>query len=82
MYFVYVLWSPSAGRSYVGSTKNVVERLRRHNAGHSKSTRHGIPWTPVHIEAFATRTEAMRRERHYKTGKGREELARIRAQRG
>jgi len=31
----------------------------------------------VHQEVFATRAEAMRREKELKTGKGREELKRI-----
>ena len=76
MCYVYILWSPSLGRSYVGSTANVQERLRRHNAGHSKSTKAGIPWTLVHQEEFLTRSEAMTREKYYKTGCGRDELQR------
>jgi putative endonuclease len=74
MYFVYVLRSAVTGRLYTGSTADVQDRLRRHNSGESKATRHGIPWLLVHTETFATRAEAVRRERYYKTGRGREEL--------
>ena len=74
MFYVYVLRSSKTGRRYVGSCQDIEERLGRHNAGHSKATRHGIPWVLVHFEAFATRAEAVRRERYFKTGKGREEL--------
>jgi putative endonuclease len=75
MFHVYVLLSVKTGRRYVGSCEDVDERVRRHNAGHSKSTRHGIPWILIHSESFSTRAEAVRKERYYKTGRGRDELA-------
>ena len=56
MFYVYVLWSESRKRSYVGSTQNLLERLRRHNAGHSKATKAGIPWTLAYYEEFPTRS--------------------------
>jgi len=77
MYYVYVLRSERTGRRYVGSCRDIDERLRRHNAGHSKATRHGIPWALAYSEAYPTRTEAMSRERYFKTGKGRDELDRL-----
>ncbi len=74
MFHVYVLRSATTGRRYVGSCEDVDERLRRHNLGHSKATRHGIPWILVYCESFSSRAEATRRERYFKTGHGREEL--------
>ena len=74
MFHLYVLVSQKTGRRYVGSTQDIHERLRRHNAGHSKSTRHGVPWILVHSEAFSTRSEAEHREKYYKTGRGRDDL--------
>jgi putative endonuclease len=74
MFHVYVLRSATTGRRYIGSCEDVDERLRRHNLGHSKATRHGIPWILVHRESFSSRAEATRRERYFKTGRGREEL--------
>lgn len=73
----YVLRSLKTGRSYVGSTQNIEERLRCHNSGYSKSTKAGIPWILVYSETFASRAEATNKERYWKTGKGRDELARI-----
>ena len=52
MFYVYVLQSTKTGRQYVGSCENLDERVRRHNLGHSKATRHGIPWTLIHSERF------------------------------
>ena len=74
MFHVYVLKSEKTGRRYVGSCENLETRLRRHNLGHSKATRHGAPWTLVHTEMFCNRTDATRRERYYKSGRGRDEL--------
>jgi len=74
VFHVYVLRSAVTGRLYTGSTSDLNARLRRHNAGESKATRHGIPWTLVRTETFLTRAEAVRRERYFKTGRGREEL--------
>ena len=74
MFHVYVLRSEKTGRRYVGSCENINERLKRHNSGHSKATRHGLPWRLVHDEAFESRSAAVRRELFYKTGRGREVL--------
>ncbi|MEY2559860.1 MAG: putative endonuclease [Verrucomicrobiota bacterium] len=77
MFYVYVLLSNKTGRRYVGSCEDVGDRMRRHNAGESKATKHGVPWTLHHIEEFVTRSAAMRRERYFKTGRGRDELDRL-----
>ncbi|PYJ71029.1 MAG: hypothetical protein DME76_03525 [Verrucomicrobia bacterium] len=74
MFHVYILRSSKTGRRYVGSCENLSERLRRHNLGHSKATRHGMPWTLVHSESFSSRAEVAKRERYYKSGLGRDEL--------
>jgi len=76
MFYCYVLRSQKTGRRYVGSCENLTERIRRHNAGDSKATKHGAPLVLVHSESFASRPEAARRERYYKTGRGRDELDR------
>ena len=74
MFYVYVLRSEKTGRRYVGSSRDVHSRLQQHNSGHSLATKHGAPWRLIHQEEFLTRTEAVRRERFYKTGRGREFL--------
>jgi putative endonuclease len=66
MYTCYILQSKSSERYYVGSTEDLINRLREHNAGEGKSTRSGVPWEIVWTEEFATRAEAVRRERQVK----------------
>ena len=61
----------------MGSCEELDERLRRHNAEESKATKHGVPWALVHYEIFSARSEALNRERYYKTGRGRDELDRL-----
>ncbi len=74
MFYVYVIRSAKTGRRYVGSCKDTDDRLHRHSAGHSLATRHGIPGRLTYRETFAGRSEAVARERYFKTGKGRSEL--------
>src|SRR5215813_9331988 len=41
MFYCCVLLSQKTGRRYVGSCENLSGRIRRHNAGDSKATKHG-----------------------------------------
>jgi putative endonuclease len=74
VFYCYVLRSQKTGRRYVGSCEDLLYRLYRHNTGQMKATKHGVPWILSHSESFATRREAVQRELHYKTGRGRDEL--------
>jgi putative endonuclease len=74
MFTVYVLRSLLTGEFYTGSTAGFDRRFTQHQEGMVRSTKHGRPWELVHREEFATRAEAVRRERYLKTGRGRQEL--------
>jgi len=74
MYFVYILYSPTAERYYVGQTNHLQYRLRRHNEGCARSTKAYCPWQLKYCEAFATRSQSMRREREIKNQKSRNKL--------
>ena len=73
-YYVYVLQNPQ-GRLYVGHTNNLERRLDEHQQGLSGWAGKRRPWQLVHHEKFLKRSEAMRRERQFKSGHGREWLA-------
>jgi putative endonuclease len=77
MFYVYVLRSQMTGQFYTGQTASIPERKQKHEQGLSRSTKGRGPWELVYQEEFATRAEAMRRERELKTGKGPEELKRL-----
>jgi putative endonuclease len=74
MYFVYVLRNQATKHHYTGHTSDLVQRIGQHNHGVIKSTKNRGSWDLVYQEEFATRAEAMRREKYLKSGKGREEL--------
>lgn len=77
MFSVYVLRSQTTGRFYTGATSDLATRLSQHTSDQSFSTKHRGPWELVYHEEVATLAEAIRRERHFKSGKGRDELKRL-----
>ena len=76
-YFIYILYSPAFKRTYTGQTDNLVDRLVLHNSGKVKSTKAFIPWSMIHSESFATRSEAIKRETWFKTRAGRKKISEI-----
>jgi putative endonuclease len=72
MYFVYILYSISREKYYIGYTSNLATRLIKHNAKHKGFT-HGVnDWKIVYSEQFQTKTEATRREKQIKAWKNRQ----------
>jgi putative endonuclease len=71
MFYVYVLKSVVASKSYVGVTNNTTRRLAEHNLGFNYFTKRYTPWEIVHIENFNNFTEARNREKHLKSTSGR-----------
>ena len=86
MHFVYLLYSKSSDKFYVGSTSDLGQRLQSHNDKRNKSTVYGAPWKLVYYEAYGNRLAALDRERKLKNhGKGIAELKKriaIREQKG
>ena len=69
MYSLYILYSPSAGKFYIGSTSDIGRRLQYHNTGRSPYTRGKGPWYLVYSEEYETKREALTRERELKSWK-------------
>ena len=72
MYSVYILYSYSIDRYYVGYTNDLERRLSEHNRKKSKYTDAGIPWTLVYYEEYASKKEAMNREKFIKNKKSKQ----------
>jgi len=62
MYYVYILYSSSLKKYYVGSTENVETRINQHNAGKGNFTSKGIPWILIASILCETRSEATQLE--------------------
>lgn len=72
MYFVYLIESISTGRYYIGQTKDLEARLKRHNAGYEKYTKAYRPWRLIGSIKIESRKEAINLERKIKGLKKRE----------
>jgi putative endonuclease len=67
MYYVYILFSQSTSKFYVGQTQDLTNRLIEHNSGESKSTSGGRPWTLIWSTQLPSRCEAMKLEKKIKS---------------
>jgi putative endonuclease len=73
MFIVYVLYSPSVNKFYVGYTSNLESRLLSHNQLGTKDwTKRYRPWELIYTESYQTKSSALKREKELKTGVGRE----------
>jgi len=70
-HYVYILYSNTKDRYYIGSTSDIEERLKRHNAGATPSTKAGKPWKVVFTKPFDSKTEALKYEIYIKRMKSR-----------
>ena len=60
-------------KTYVGFTSNLIDRFKSHNfLGTKGYTIKYRPWEVLHVEFLVSKAEALRREKFFKTGKGRE----------
>ncbi len=72
MFTVYVLFSPSHDKIYIGYTSDLEARLYAHNNSQKGWTVRYRPWTVIHHETFHTKSEAMKREKQLKSAQGRQ----------
>lgn len=71
---VYVLQSQSDGKFYIGQSTDVYRRLVQHNNGLNRSTWRRRPFTLIFFESYLHPKDANRRERYFKTSKGKTTL--------
>lgn len=70
-YYTYVLRSLKDNKYYIGSTSNLITRLKLHNQGNVNSTKGRKPLELIYYEACLSKDKAEKRERYFKTGFGR-----------
>ncbi|MFN4951762.1 MAG: GIY-YIG nuclease family protein [Flavobacteriales bacterium] len=66
MFYTYILYSKKLNVFYKGETKNISDRLYRHNIGYEKSTKLGTPWIILWQDVKSTKSEAKQLERKLK----------------
>ena len=70
-YSVYIIYSKTLDRYYVGYTENIAARLIQHNTGFSTYTAKANDWVLKYSELYETRKECLDRERKIKATKSR-----------
>ncbi len=73
-HYVYVLYSASLQKLYRGVTQDWLKRIEHHNLGLDKWTKRGVPWKLIYYEAYTNKSDAYKREKFLKSGRGREVL--------
>jgi putative endonuclease len=71
MFIVYIIYSSSLDRYYVGQTDDFDDRLEHHNAGESPYTSRVSDWILKYTEFYQSRGEAKKREFAIKRKKSR-----------
>ena len=70
MYTVYILFSATLKKYYIGFTGEFVEeRLHKHLSHHKGFTSKAKDWVIVYKEIFASKEQAIQRERQLKSWK-------------
>jgi len=69
-----VLKSQKDKRLYIGYSSDLRNRLNKHNNGEVESTKHRRPLELIFYEAFKNKKDAQRREKYFKTDKGKSSL--------
>ncbi len=58
-FYVYIIYSESHDKYYIGQTNDITDRIKRHNNGHEKFTSLYLPWLLKCSIEKSTRSEAM-----------------------
>ena len=66
-FFTYILYSQQYNKHYYGSCSNLEVRLKNHNAGKVRSTKAYRPYEVKYFEEYETKTEALQREKFFKS---------------
>ena len=74
MCYVYILCNEQTDRYYIGSTNNLVKRLKQHLNGNTRTTRVLGTNKIVYEEKFDTILEARNREKKLKSSKSKKYL--------
>lgn len=75
MFYVYIQKSLKDSELYIGSTKDLRIRFKKHNSGQVLSTKARRPWKLVYYESYADESEARKREHNLKLyGRARRQL--------
>jgi len=77
-FIVYILFSPSKNKYYVGFTgDDINERIRKHNTNHRGFTGGIGDWILAYKENFDSKKDAMQREKQIKNWRSRKMIEQL-----
>ena len=74
MQYVYFLISLNDHRLYIGTSSDLNNRLEKHNSGYVLATKNRRPLKLLYYESYTEISDAKRREKYLKGGRGHNEL--------
>ena len=74
MYYVYILLNKKDNKFYAGFTHDLKRRLSEHKQGKVYTTYRYNEFELIFYEAFTEENDARKRERYFKTTKGKKAL--------
>jgi len=77
MHFVYILYSSTRDKYYVGSCEDVNKRLIKHNTNHSGFTGKTGDWVIKWTKGYANKLDALKREKQIKAWKSRKMIEKL-----
>lgn len=77
MHYVYVLEDSTTKRLYVGRTNDLKRRLQEHLQGKTYTISRMSNLKLIFYEAFGAKEDSIRREKYFKTSKGKKSLKQI-----
>ncbi len=75
--FVYIIYSNSINRYYVGVTSDIESRIKKHNSNHKGFTGKANDWELKYSEEFELKSDAMKRESQIKSWKSKTEIEKL-----
>ena len=73
-FIVYILFSSTKNKFYIGYTSELEERIIRHNQKSKGFTGNTNDWEIVYTENYTTKSEALLREKQIKSWKSRAKI--------
>jgi len=74
MYYVYILQSKKDNKYYIGSTADLERRIREHQSGRVKSTKHKLSLELLCYEAYSDKLITQKREKYLKSSDGHKDI--------
>ncbi len=65
-FFVYILFSESLCKYYIGFTTDIAKRLQHHNSSQDRFSKKGVPWTLVTYFSCEDKKSALALEKKIK----------------